>query len=256
LNILKAFDQDPSLRAVMDNLMKQRLRMLLSSRILDKKLSNRKSIQSLIREGILKQGNDLEDEEDEKGNERRDMYRRMSNHSLTEFLSQRPTLQELVKANMVQDVMTWTKITCQGTIPRERNCHQMCLNRDDTSLYLLGGFNTGSVSIDLLKFDIENQKWSRPLVGGPVPPERYCHSVVNIDSNLVVFGGFSVEGKWLNDLHALDTEYAMNSEFKAFVPRLSAYGQCKASTNNSQMLLWYPPETTGDPPSPRAAHAA
>ena len=101
LNILKAFDQDPSLRAVMDNLMKQRLRMLLSSRILDKKLSNRKSIQSLIREGILKQ----EDEEDEKGNERRDMYRRMSNHSLTEFLSQRPTLQELVKANMVQDVI-------------------------------------------------------------------------------------------------------------------------------------------------------
>ena len=105
----------------------------------------------------------------------------------------------------------------------------MCLNRDDTSLYLLGGFNTGSVSIDLLKFDIENQKWSRPLVGGPVPPERYCHSVVNIDSNLVVFGGFSVNGKWLNDLHALDTEYAMNSEFKPFVPRLSAYGQCKAS---------------------------
>merc|ERR1712228_1080539 len=43
---------------------------------------------------------------------------------------------------------------------------------------------------------------------------------------------------------------------QAFVPRLSAYGQCKASTNNSQMLLWYPPETTGDPPSPRAAHAA
>merc|ERR1712130_286533 len=63
-------------------------------------------------------------------------------------------------------------------------------------------------------------------------------------------------GKWLNDLHALDTEYAMNSEFQAFVPRLSAYGQCKASTNNSQMLLWYHPETTGDPPSPRAAHSA
>ena len=118
----------------------------------------------------------------------------------------------------------------------------MCLDRDDTTLYLVGGFNTGSVSIDLLKFDIQNQKWSRPLVGGPVPPERYCHSVVNIDSNLIVFGGFSVEGKWLNDLHALDTEYAMNSEFQAFVPRLSAYGQCKASTNNSQMLLWY-----GDP---------
>lgn len=115
----------------------------------------------------------------------------------------------------------------------------MCLDRDDTTLYLVGGFNTGSVSIDLLKFDIQNQKWSRPLVGGPVPPERYCHSVVNIDSNLIVFGGFSVEGKWLNDLHALDTEYAMNSEFQAFVPRLSAYGQCKASTNNSQMLLWY-----------------
>eukprot|EP01084_Bolivina_argentea_P292019 501943_1 len=104
LNILRAFDQDSSLRAVMDNLMKQRLRMLLSSRILDKKLSNRKSIQSLIREGILKEADDgLEEEEEEKGN-RRDMYRRMSNHSLTEFLSRRPTLQELVKANMVQDV--------------------------------------------------------------------------------------------------------------------------------------------------------
>ncbi len=114
----------------------------------------------------------------------------------------------------------------------------MCLDRDDTTLYLVGGFNTESVCIDLLKFDIQKQKWSRPLVGGPVPPERYCHSVVNIDSNLIVFGGFSVEGKWLNDLHALDTEYAMNSEFQAFVPRLSAYGQCKASTNNSQMLLW------------------
>ena len=237
LNILRAFDQDPSLRAVMDNLMKQRLRMLLSSRILDKKLSNRKSIQSLIRDGILKESKDL-DEDNHSHVNRRDMYRRMSNHSLTEFLSRRPTLQELVKANMVQDVMTWTKITCTGTIPRPRNCHQMCLNRDDSALYVVGGFNTGSVSIDLLKFDINKSQWSRPLVGGPVPPERYCHSVVNIDSNLVVFGGFSVEGKWLNDLHALDTEYAMNSEFQAFVPRLSAYGQCKASTNNSQMLLW------------------
>eukprot|EP01083_Nonionella_stella_P203828 743462_1 len=100
LNILRAFDADPSLRAVMDNLMKQRLRMLLSSRILDKKLSNRKSIQSLIREGILKEADDGSDEEEEeqKGN-RRDMYRRMSNHSLTEFLSRRPTLQELVKAD-------------------------------------------------------------------------------------------------------------------------------------------------------------
>ena len=112
LNILRAFDQDPSLRAVMDNLMKQRLSMLLSSRILDKKLSNRKSIQSLIREGILKEADEAEQEE--KGH-RRDMYRRMSNHSLTEFLSRRPTLQELVKANMVQDMMTWHKISCSGS---------------------------------------------------------------------------------------------------------------------------------------------
>ena len=61
--------------------------------------------------------------------------------------------------------------------------------------------------IDLLRLNSETKQWTRPLVGGMVPTERYCHSVVNIDNHLLIFGGFSIDGKWLNHLHALDTEY-------------------------------------------------
>ncbi len=82
------------------------------------------------------------------------MYRRMSNHSLTQFLSYRPTLNELVKANMVHDVMTWTKIKYNnGIIPNKRNCHQMILHSNQNELYIIGGYNTGSINIDVLKFN-------------------------------------------------------------------------------------------------------
>eukprot|EP01083_Nonionella_stella_P199065 730266_1 len=119
---------DESLQKVMNNVLKQRLQKLLNE-----KLSKRKSIQSLIREGILK--SESTSSNDNLTTNRRDMYRRMSNHSLTEFLSCRPTLNELVKANMVHDVMTWTKIKYNtGIIPNKRNCHQMILHKNQKKL--------------------------------------------------------------------------------------------------------------------------
>ncbi|ETO20702.1 hypothetical protein RFI_16512 [Reticulomyxa filosa] len=190
--------------------------------------------------GIGSEGGITSEEKD-----RTEMFRRMS--ELTEFLARRPSLDELVNANVVEDVMTWTKIQMEGVIPRPRNCHSACQLND--RMYLAGGYGTGSTSIDLLVMDTTTQHWFRPLVGGVVPSERYSHTVCAWGTHLLVFGGFSVTGKWMNDLHALDTEYKQE-----FVPSLSVYGSSKAQ--HSPMLMWYQPEFTGDPPACRAGHAS
>eukprot|EP01084_Bolivina_argentea_P008747 16361_1 len=227
---------DESLQKVMNNVLKQRLQKLLNE-----KLSKRKSIQSLIRKGILK--SESTSSNDNLTTNRRDMYRRMSNHSLTEFLSCRPTLNELVKANMVHDVMTWTKIKYNtGIIPNKRNCHQMILHKNQKKLYIIGGYNTGSINIDVLTFNIDKNQWFRPLIGGSIPIERYSHSVVNINNKIYMFGGFNVNHKWLNDLYTLHIDNPIHNSAE--------------NTDNNSMLLWDKPKTTGNAPTARAAHAS
>lgn len=101
-----------------------------------------------------------------------------------------------------------------------------------------------------------------------------------------MFGGFSTEGVWLNDMHVLDTAFR-----QTFVPPLRAQHQSSTSASASSsssssaltatpssssasfsssrlpasasstsseqlMLLWYQPDVSGEPPSPRAAHTA
>ncbi|ETO07418.1 hypothetical protein RFI_29975, partial [Reticulomyxa filosa] len=189
-----------------------------------------------------------QDKENDLGFNRKEMFRRLTKHDLTEFLAHRPSIDELVNANMVQDVMTWTQLQMKGVTPRPRNCHCTCLV--DKSVYLVGGYGTGNTSIDLLVTDIAVQHWYRPLVGGVVPSERYAHTCVSVGTYLFVFGGFCVvSGKWLNDLHVLDTEYKQE-----LVPSLSAYGA--TSIQQSPMLVWYQPQFTGEPPVCRASHAA
>ena len=68
-------------------------------------------------------------------------------------------------------------------------------------------------------------------MSGSVPCERYSHSCSAFGSQLLLFGGLSFSGCWLNELHLLDTA--------------------------ASPLCWYAPSTGGcPPPCPRAAHSA
>ena len=85
------------------------------------------------------------------------MFRRMSDHDLTQFLAQRISLEELQRANVVEDVLTWINIPTTGTIPRPRNCHTANIMKNKEGheeMFVLGGFGTGSASLELLRLNL------------------------------------------------------------------------------------------------------
>lgn len=90
-----------------------------------------------------------------------------------------------------------------GPLPLPRNC--ATLTPIGTNLYLAGGYGNGSRVSELLVFDTASERWSRPLVAGMVPCERFSHTCSAVGSQLIYFGGCSEDGQWLNDIHVLDT---------------------------------------------------
>jgi hypothetical protein len=47
--------------------------------------------------------------------------------------------------------------------------------------------------------------WRHPQERGAIPPHRYAHTAVVRDRFVYIFGGYSTEFGWLNDLYMLDT---------------------------------------------------
>ena len=87
----------------------------------------------------MQDAQDSSQERDPLSGAKKDMFRRMTEHDLTDFLVRRPSLDELVKANVVEDTMTWTQVVTSGISPHPRNCHAAELvGEDDEFLYILG----------------------------------------------------------------------------------------------------------------------
>ena len=119
------------------------------------------------------------------------------------------------------------------------NCHTMTSFPNSPRMYLLGGYGTGSTTnTDLIILDTANDTWIRPPVGGSMPCERYSHTCSALgNGKLVVFGGFSTNGVWLNDVYVLDTQVAQSFYTKlppSSSSSSSAIGSRTASTNTSQ----------------------
>eukprot|EP01083_Nonionella_stella_P084708 234564_1 len=186
---------------------------------------------------------------------RKNLARNLTAVQLSNFLSNRPTAQDLVKHKVMRDTMTWSREITSGSIPMPRNCHTCTPVKD--RLYLLGGYGNHhtSKSSELAVLDVENMEWSRPLVAGLIPCERYSHTCVALGSSLFLFGGFSVDGAWMNDLHVLDTDFQQPFVPSVDIRRYLAGGDSLTGATHT-MLMWLQPETTGTPPCARAACSA
>ncbi len=100
--------------------------------------------------------------------------------------------------------------------------------------------------------DADAMTWSRPVLAGALPCDRYSHTMSAMGSMLILFGGFSSDGYWLNDVFVLDTAFK-----QPFIPAAPSFGQREQSVQEQQALLtWWEPAIAGTPPSPRAAHSA
>ena len=82
---------------------------------------------------------------------------------------------------------------------------------------------------DVELYDSEAGLWFPAFTTGESPRARFGHSATVLDSgNLLVFGGCGADGRWLNDVHVLDTA----------------------------LFNWYKPGVKGAPPKGRAGHSA
>lgn len=217
---------------------------------LDRQLSNRETVEALFNRNILLS----------KGNPssakvvvtQRQLQKLETSDTLQDFLQNRPTLDEIVLSNehIVQDTMTWSKavMSSSGHMPVPRNCHSMTHIAEKNSLFLIGGYGSAIKQSELLVLNTDTQTWSRPTVGGECPQERYSHTCSAVGTQLILFGGFSKAGEWLQDLHVLDTDSNV-----PFFPKL---GPLNETAESIKLLMWYQPRTKGQGPCPRAAHSS
>ena len=81
---------------------------------------------------------------------------------------------------------------------------------------------------DMLMFDFETGLWFDAYCSGDAPCARSGHSACIVAGDkMVVFGGLNNDGKYMNDVHVLDTK----------------------------LFAWSKPKTKGPPMKARAYHA-
>eukprot|EP00475_Leptophrys_vorax_P027820 TRINITY_DN3974_c0_g1_i2.p1 TRINITY_DN3974_c0_g1~~TRINITY_DN3974_c0_g1_i2.p1 ORF type:complete len:590 (-),score=125.46 TRINITY_DN3974_c0_g1_i2:188-1957(-) len=240
-NIIKSFTADPKLQQVMLALIRVQRESELGSL-----LKRRRTLQELIDQNIILSGPEVSPYVQEA---RRKILRNSREHTLNKFLEKRPSIAEMAQQNLLTDTMTWTKLSPSGAIPTSRNCHTVTTASD--KLYLIGGFGGSSGKLtELLVLDPDNLSWSRPLVAGQIPLERYSHSCSAVGGSLYLFGGcsISVDGLYFNDIFVLNTEQKQLLLPWAGIPHV-------AHIERQDMLMWYSVSASGDIPSPRAAHS-
>ena len=126
----------------------------------------------------------------------------------------------------------WQKTKCAGKIPEARSGHTSCVV--DKQIYLFGGWNSLVQFNDLYIFDAQSVTWQQSDVS--FGPPRWNHSACAVEAipnwKMFVFGGSvgnlaekkAAQGTFVNDIAVLDTG----------------------------SMMWSYPETTGEPPLPRA----
>lgn len=79
-----------------------------------------------------------------------------------------------------------------------------------TKVYIFGGVEQGQgeepkETNEMIVFDTDTGKWSRPSVSGTVPPSRSAASLVAVGTKLYLFGGLSHVSGWFDDTFVFDT---------------------------------------------------
>lgn len=241
--ISKFLQQRPSQQSLEDrNIIKQDPRMqaiMVRRDLLSSQFSNRLSVHDLFRQGVIS-GEGIT------SGPAKEFMASMTKNSLTQFFQHRPGIQDLVDNNVLEDTMTWSFVKQSGISPEKRNCHNSCMV--NKTLYVFGGYGITDTYLSVQTFDTTNNQWGNILTGGVLPANRYSSTSACVDNkHIFIFGGFSHEGYWLNDLHVLDTN-KMDQE--------AYFEDGSIASTNILSHMWYQPETSGTPPVPRAGHSS
>ncbi|KAK2198468.1 Kelch-type beta propeller [Babesia duncani] len=146
--------------------------------------------------------------------------------------------------------------------PTERAFFASCIvyaSLSDPVLFIQGGIGSGYLellppNLHMLWLNpVDGQlKWSEFLTHGPQPPKRFGHSLSQLDSYLVLFGGTDGERNY-NDVWVLDINHGVfevpgylsyNSwskvDFKGLVPLPRAFHSCSRATmsTNGPIIIY------------------
>lgn len=101
----------------------------------------------------------------------------------------------------------WTRLDGKGDPPVARS--GLAMTAINHNIYMFGGqtekdFKEGSL-LDVYCFNTLDKRWSVVKVEGEPPDPRIHHSMVNVNSQLYVYGGYGIDSKnHYNDLYSLD----------------------------------------------------
>ncbi|XP_005101714.1 kelch domain-containing protein 2 [Aplysia californica] len=100
----------------------------------------------------------------------------------------------------------WVRPQCQGPKPKSRAAHATIYVEGD--VYLFGGRHQSERMNDLHRFNVESHRWSGTLCClGTLPEGRTWHTLSRASkTDLLMYGGFNVEQKPLDDAWLLNME--------------------------------------------------
>ena len=100
--------------------------------------------------------------------------------------------------------LTWRMVETKGEQPQQRANHSSAYLSDTEELILMGGWNGRERLNDVYILDTTTSTWSKPEVGGSMPPPRAGMTLTSIRNRLYLFGGSGRGSKCFSDLHVLD----------------------------------------------------
>lgn len=144
--------------------------------------------------------------------------------------------------------MEWTLLKCKGEPPMYRDFHTATAVGD--KMFIFGGRSDKTAnelhnyhhhfpgvqsefySDKLVYLDIPTLRWETPAISSTKPRGRRSHSAINLDGDLLIFGGYNgYRREHMNDLWLLETSSWTWSEIKP-----SGYGPDPRRRQNMQRV--------------------
>lgn len=128
----------------------------------------------------------------------------------------------------------WTARAASGTLPEPRRDHS--LSSDGAGLYLFGGRGDGTFA-DFWQYDPTAEAWTELAPTGPSP--RFGHNAAwhKLSNRLIVFGGQSGDGTFVNDLWTYDPATDLWTQLDSGSGPSPRYGAASALTVDGQLIV-------------------
>ncbi|HNT35845.1 MAG TPA: kelch repeat-containing protein, partial [bacterium] len=151
---------------------------------------------------------------------------------------------DLWALSMIQGSEAWNQIDTKGTLPAVRESHSAIYDPGSATMIVFGGRNGTTYFDDLWVFDFSSSSWALHANSGKGPTSRAGHSAVYdaAKSRMLVYGGYTSSGAYLDELWALDLT-AVDGEWKKLSPsgkgyHAVAWHSAVFDDNGTRMLLF------------------